>query len=105
MTADYYTITYITYGKSEEDKKKIYLEEERGYFYFDYDSDMENDYDIQKKAFLNVTKIKQLYKNNTWIITSKDKQKFYLKLIAKQNPSFKLEDITFINKEDRREQI
>jgi hypothetical protein len=64
MGADYYESIDLEYITNTNEINRVHVESNKGYYYFSYDSDSENDYERQKEIFLRHVKTKVLYENN-----------------------------------------
>ncbi len=97
MGADYYETTNLIYITNDNVRHTINIEYQRGYYYFSYNSDSENDYELQKKKFLDHIEEKVLYENNKWNITSKFQIEKYIRFLEHD-----IENIRTITKQKSR---
>ena len=82
MGADFFNTIFLKYETKDGYEDTIIIESSLGYYSFDFDSDIENDFEIQKEKFLkDVSPEKLLYENGKWLITSSSKIEYYKKLI------------------------
>lgn len=86
MGAEYYNTIFLQYKTKDGYEDRISIESSLEYYSFHFDSDIENDFEIQKEKFLkDVSPEKLLYENGKWIITSSSKIDYYKKLIMNNN--------------------